>query len=187
MVPVGGLAGWPEERPRVPVRRRESRERRLLSQGRRARDLVAAAELSSHRPRSIPVAGGSVDLCDLPRSDPGSPARNVDGNVSVWLCPDPREAGRERGAAGAAHRPSPGRFEEFLVLRRRTVFFSLILGAGLFLAGPAAASGPPEPGEPARPFTLADLDGRPVTLSSLRAASSSCTSGRPGAPPAARR
>ena len=32
-------------------------------------------------------------------------------------------------------------------MRRRTVFFSLILGAGLFLAGPGAASGPPEPGE----------------------------------------
>ena len=53
-------------------------------------------------------------------------------------------------------------------MRRRAVLFSLILGAGLFLAGPAAASGPPEPGEPARPFTLADLDGRPVTLSSFK-------------------
>ena len=53
-------------------------------------------------------------------------------------------------------------------MRRCTVLFCLILGAGLFLAGPASASRPPEPGEPARPFTLSDLEGRPVTLSSFK-------------------
>jgi len=52
--------------------------------------------------------------------------------------------------------------------RRAVVLFFLILGAGLLLAGPAPASGPPDPGESAHPFTLPDLDGRPVTLSSFK-------------------
>jgi peroxiredoxin len=50
----------------------------------------------------------------------------------------------------------------------RGAFFCLVLGAGLLLAGPAPASGPPARGEPAHPFTLPDLEGRPVTLSSFR-------------------
>jgi len=53
-------------------------------------------------------------------------------------------------------------------LRRSAVVFFAILGAGLLFAGSASASGPPAPGEPARPFTLPDLDGRPVTLSSFK-------------------
>jgi len=52
-------------------------------------------------------------------------------------------------------------------LHRRAAVFFLILGAGLALAGPASASGPPAPGEPAHPFTLPDLDGRPLALSSF--------------------
>ena len=53
-------------------------------------------------------------------------------------------------------------------MHRRAVVFFLILGAGLLLAVPGPASGPPDPGEPARPFTLPDLDGRPVELSSFK-------------------
>ena len=52
--------------------------------------------------------------------------------------------------------------------RRAVILFLLILGAGLLLAGPAPASGPPAPGEPAHPFTLPDLDDRPVALSSFK-------------------
>ena len=52
-------------------------------------------------------------------------------------------------------------------MHRRVVRFLLIFGAGLLLAGPALASGPPTPGEPAHPFTLSDLDGKPVALSSF--------------------
>jgi peroxiredoxin len=51
---------------------------------------------------------------------------------------------------------------------RRVAAVFLVLGAGLLLAGPAPASGPPAPGDAARPFTLPDLEGRPTTLSSFK-------------------
>ena len=53
-------------------------------------------------------------------------------------------------------------------MHRRAAIFFLFLGAGFLLAGTASASGPPAPGEPARPFTLPDLDDRPVALSSFK-------------------
>jgi len=51
---------------------------------------------------------------------------------------------------------------------RHRAFFCLALLGGLLLARPAPASGPPAPGEAARPFTLSDLEDRPVSLSSFR-------------------
>jgi peroxiredoxin len=53
-------------------------------------------------------------------------------------------------------------------MRRRAALFSLVLLTGLSLAGPASAAGPPALGAPARPFTLPDLEDRPVTLSSYQ-------------------
>jgi peroxiredoxin len=53
-------------------------------------------------------------------------------------------------------------------MRGRSVPVCLVVLAGLLLAGPASASGPPAPGEPARAFTLPDLDDRPVELSSFK-------------------
>ena len=55
-----------------------------------------------------------------------------------------------------------------MTLHRRAAVFLLILGAGLLLGAPAPASGPPAPDDAARPFTLSDLDGRPVTLASFK-------------------
>src|SRR5437773_4997825 len=64
--------------------------------------------------------------------------------------------------------PSSWASRRATALHRRAVVFFLIRGAGLLLAVPSPASGPPDPGEPARPFTLPDLDGRPVELSSFK-------------------
>jgi peroxiredoxin len=46
--------------------------------------------------------------------------------------------------------------------------FCLILGAGLVLPAASPLAAPPAPGEMARPFTLPDLEDRPVSLSSFK-------------------
>jgi len=52
--------------------------------------------------------------------------------------------------------------------RRRPVTAVLALLAALLLAPAVRAAGPPSPGEPARPFTLPDLEGRQVSLASFK-------------------
>lgn len=53
-------------------------------------------------------------------------------------------------------------------MRRLCVRAVPALLAALLLGTPAPAAGPPAPGEPARPLTLQDLEGRQVSLSSYR-------------------